>query len=135
MRVHFVLPQLLPYYGMEKAAALLLQALADRGAEVSASVVSGGLPGTVADLDVERLAIGRAKLRLGRSVPALRRRLTSLPSDTLIVASGLWAAAPVAAALVGTDRSYVAWEHSVLPARLRDDRRVAFLFRAVGAPL
>jgi glycosyltransferase involved in cell wall biosynthesis len=135
MRVHFVLPQLLPYYGMEKAAALLLRALADRGHEVSASVVSGGLPPAVADMAVELLMVDRTRLRLGRTVRGLRRCLTSLPEDTVIVACGLWAAAPVAAALVGTGRSYVAWEHSVLPARLRGDRRVAFLFRVVGMPL
>jgi hypothetical protein len=72
MRVHFVLPQLLPYYGMEKAAALLLRALADRGHEVSASVVSGGLPPAVADMAVELLMVDRTRLRLGRTVRGLR---------------------------------------------------------------
>ena len=58
---------------------------------------------------------------------------TSLPVGCRIVASGLWGSAPVGLALIGTGRSYTSWEHSVLPARLALDRRVAALHRLVGA--
>ena len=134
-RVHFVLPQMTPYYGMEKAAALLMTALARHGVHVSATVLSGGVPPVVGDLPIATLDIPRSTARLGRAVPALRRRLTELPERTQIVACGLWAAAPVAAGLLGTGRSYVAWEHSVLPPRLQIDRRVALLLRLVDPPV
>jgi glycosyltransferase involved in cell wall biosynthesis len=133
-RVHFVLPQMTPYYGMEKAAALLMTALAQHGGHVSATVLSGGVPPIAADLPIATLDIPRSPIRLASAVPALRRRLTELPERTPIVACGLWAAAPVAAALLGTGRSYIAWEHSVLPPRLRIDRRVALLLRLVDPP-
>ncbi len=132
-RVHFVLPQMLPFYGMEKAAALLMCALARRGWDVTATVLSGGIPPVVSDLQIEALDIPRSPVRLGRAVPALSRRLKILPTSAVIVASGLWGAVPTATALIGTGRSYIAWEHSVLPPRLHIDKRVALLLRIVDA--
>ena len=129
--VHFVLPQLTPYYGMEKAATLLMTALQREGVDVSATVLSGEVPAAAAALPITTLGRPRRLTRLAEAVPALRRVLCSLPSTTRVVASGLWAAAPVGLALVGTGRSYVSWEHTVLPARLRLDRRVSTLFRVV----
>ncbi len=111
-----------------------MRALARDGCEVSATVLSGGLsPGTAA-MNIDLLNIDRGRSRLARAVPVLRRRLGELPSTTVIVASGLWGAAPVAAALLGTGRSYVSWEHSVLPPRLRIDKRVLLLFRIIDTP-
>lgn len=128
MNIHFVLPQVVPTYGMEKAALELMEALAGFGAAVSSCTLSGPpAPGAGVSLEVEP-----GRFRLPRAVPQLRRHLSSLPPGTHIVASGLWAALPVGCALVGTGRSYLAWEHSVLPVRLQADRRVAGLFRAVG---
>ena len=118
-RVHFVLPQMTPYYGMEKAAALLMAALVERHWDVTATVLSGGIPEVAADLRVDALGIPRSPVRLVRAVPPLRRGLAHLPDDALIVACGLWAAAPVATALLATGRSYIAWEHSVLPLGCR----------------
>jgi glycosyltransferase involved in cell wall biosynthesis len=128
VNIHFVLPQVVPTYGMEKAALELMAALTGIGATVSSCTLSGPpAPGTGVSLEVEP-----GRFRLPRAVPPLRRHLRSLPAGTHIVASGLWAALPVGCALVGTPRSYVAWEHSVLPVRLQSDRRVAGLFRALG---
>ncbi|SBT52709.1 glycosyltransferase [Micromonospora auratinigra] len=136
MRVHFVLPQLEPCYGMERAAVLLLRALAASGVAVSATVLSGGVPADLDDLPVDRLDLGSRITRLVEAVPPLRRRLRSLPADTEIVASGLWAAVPVGAALAGSGRTFVAWEHSLLGERLAYDRRVRVLARSGGlAPL
>ena len=131
MKIHFVLPQLVPFYGMEKAAALLMIGLQASGTAVSATVVSGDVPVQARGLDIEALNIRRSAVRLGTAVPQLRRRLTRLPSDVHIVASGLWASAPVGLALAGTCRSFVSWEHSVLSARLELDRRVRLLSRMV----
>lgn len=129
MNVHFVLPQVVPTYGMEKAALTLMDALTASGCAVSSCTLSGPPAGGSSHLS---LGVAPGALRLPRSARLLRRHLTALPADTHIVASGLWAALPVGCALVGTGRGYVAWEHSVLPARLQADRRVAGLFRAVG---
>ena len=129
MKIHFVLAQLAPFYGMEKAATRLMIGLRESGAAVSATVVSGGVPGQAHGLDIDRLNIGMNALRLGTAVPHLRRRLARLPADAHIVASGLWAAAPVGLALAGTGRSFVSWEHSVLSVRLELDRRVRLLSR------
>jgi glycosyltransferase involved in cell wall biosynthesis len=131
MKIHFVLPQLLPFYGMEKAATLLMIGLQESGATVSATVVSGDIPVQARGLDIDALEIRKSAPRLGIAVSPLRRRLTRLPADVHIVASGLWASAPVGLALVGTGRSYVSWEHSVLSARLKLDRRVKMLSRIV----
>jgi len=133
-RVHFVLPQMTPYYGMEKAAALLMAALVERHWDVTATVLSGGIPRVAAGLRLDALEIPRSPVRLVRAVPPLRRGLAHLPDDALIVACGLWAAAPVATALVATGRSYIAWEHSVLAPRLQIDKRVAVLLRLVDTP-
>jgi glycosyltransferase involved in cell wall biosynthesis len=130
VRIHFVLPQAAPAYGMEKAAFVLMQALAETGCVVSSCTLSG--PPAPALTGSAALEVPPGRLRLPRAVPALRRHLMALPADTHIVASGLWAALPVGCALIGTGREYVAWEHSVLPARLTADRRVAGLFRASG---
>jgi glycosyltransferase involved in cell wall biosynthesis len=132
MRIHFVLPQLMPYYGMEKAASLLMVALADAGCEVTATVISGGTPPHVGGLEVRSLDIPLGALRLARSVPALRCDLEQVPRDATIVASGLWASVPLGVALLGTGRTYLAWEHSVLPARLGIDKRLAALHTALG---
>jgi glycosyltransferase involved in cell wall biosynthesis len=116
---------------MEKAATLLMLGLQEAGADVSATVVSGEIPGRARELDVTALRIRKTGPRLGVAVPHLRRRLARLPADVHIVASGLWASAPVGLALLGTGRSYVSWEHSVLRARLELDRRVRLLSRVV----
>lgn len=129
MRLHFVLPQLEPLYGMELAAALLIRGLQAQGVEVSATVVSRGVPAELADLSVDTLGLGSRITRLMEAVPPLRRRLQNLAPDVQIVASGLWGSVPVGAALAGSGRSYVAWEHSLLPERLRIDRRVRTLAR------
>lgn len=129
MRLHFVLPQLEPLYGMELAAALLMRGLQAHGVEVSASVVSRAVPASLDDLAIDTLSLGSRITRLMEAVPPLRRRLQSLPTDVQIVASGLWGTVPVGAALAGSGRSYIAWEHSLLPARLRIDRRVRMLAR------
>ncbi|MGC5031709.1 glycosyltransferase [Micromonospora sp. DT229] len=129
MRLHFVLPQLDPLYGMELAAALLLRGLHDQGVEVSATVLSGKVPPTLSDLAVDTLGLGTRITRLAEAVPPLRRRLHRLPAEVRIVASGLWGSVPVGTALAGTGRDYVAWEHSLLPERLRIDRRVRTLAR------
>ena len=131
MKIHFVLPQLAPFYGMEKAATLLMTGLQESGAEVSATVVSGDIPAPARGLDIGSLGIERSALRLGIAIPHLRQRLARLPTDVHIVASGLWASAPVGLALVGTGRSFVSWEHSVLRTRLELDRRVKVLSRIV----
>ncbi|MER5453888.1 glycosyltransferase [Micromonospora sp. NPDC002389] len=133
MRLHFVLPQLEPLYGMELAAALLMRGLQDQGVEVSATVVSGPVPTTLGDLAIDTLGLGTRITRLMEAVPPLRRRLPRLPADTQIVASGLWGSVPTGAALTGTGREYVAWEHSLLPERLRIDGRVRMLARAARA--
>ncbi len=104
MRIHFVLPQLTPFYGMEKAAALLMLGLRAAGATVSGTVVSGEVPEQARGMDIDSLRISRSTLRLGRAVPPLRRRLARLPTDAHVVASGLWASAPVGLALAGTRR-------------------------------
>ncbi|MBX7268687.1 glycosyltransferase [Micromonospora sp. Llam7] len=129
MRLHFVLPQLEPLYGMELAAALLMRGLQAHGVEVSATVVSRGVPAELADLTIDTLGLGSRITRLMEAVPPLRRRLQQLAPDVQIVASGLWGSVPVGAALTGSGRSYVAWEHSLLPERLRIDRRVRTLAR------
>jgi glycosyltransferase involved in cell wall biosynthesis len=131
--VHFVLPQLTPYYGMEKAATLLMTGLQRDGVDVSATVLSGEVPAAAAALPITKLGLPRRLTRLAEAVPALRRRLGTLPLGSRVVASGLWAAAPVGLALMGTGRSYVSWEHTVLPARLMLDRRVSALFRVMWA--
>ena len=135
MKIHFVLPQLVPAYGMEKAAVALMDALAAHGCSVSCCTLSG--PVVDAPPSSLNAALGAAPgfSRLLRAVPRLRRHLDSIPPDTHIVASGLWAALPVGCSLAGTGRPYVAWEHSVLPVRLEVDRRVSALFRGVGIPL
>ncbi|MER7442387.1 glycosyltransferase [Micromonospora avicenniae] len=129
MRLHFVLPQLEPFYGMERAAALLMRGLRARGVEVSATVLSREVPAGLDDLAIDSLGLGSRITRLMEAVPPLRRRLQALPSDSTIVASGLWGSVPVGAALTGSGRSFVAWEHSLLPERLRIDRRVRTLAR------
>ena len=129
MRVHFVLPQLEPFYGMERAAVLLMRALVAAGVSVSGSVISGAIPPDAADLDLEPINLGARITRLAEAVPPLRRRLRALPSDVKIVSSGLWATVPVGAALAGSSRGYVAWEHSLLPARLRNYPRIRMLAR------
>jgi glycosyltransferase involved in cell wall biosynthesis len=131
MKIHFVLPQLTPFYGMEKAAALLMLGLRATGATVSATVVSGDVPEQARGMDIDTLRISRSTLRLGRAVPPLRQRLAQLPADVHVVASGLWASAPVGLALAGTGRTFVSWEHSILSARLELDRRVRLLSRVV----
>jgi glycosyltransferase involved in cell wall biosynthesis len=131
MKVHFVLPQLLPFYGMEKAATQLMVGLQKAGAVVSATVVSGDIPAHARGLNIDALGMRKSGLRLGVAVPHLRRRLTCLATDVHIVASGLWASAPVGVALVGTGRSFVSWEHSVLATRLDLDPRVKLLSRIV----
>jgi glycosyltransferase involved in cell wall biosynthesis len=131
--VHFVLPQLTPYYGMEKAATLLMTGLQRDGVDVSATVLSGEVPTAASSVPITSLGLPRRLTRLAEAVPALRRLLCSLPAGCRIVASGLWGSAPVGLALIGTGRSYTSWEHSVLPARLALDRRVAALHRLVGA--
>lgn len=123
-----------PFYGMERAAALLMRALADDGIPVSATVLSGGGPPGIGDVEIDLLNIRRHPLRLAHATPPLRRRLAALPRETTVIASGLWASVPVAAALAGSRRSYVGWEHSVLPARLRIDRRVALLANIIRMP-
>ncbi|MER5332804.1 glycosyltransferase [Micromonospora sp. NPDC002717] len=135
MRLHFVLPQLEPLYGMELAAALLIRGLQAHGVEVSATVLSRGVPAGLEDLSIDTLNLGSRITRLMEAVPPLRRRLQALPADVEIVASGLWGSVPVGAALAGAGRSFVAWEHSLLPERLRIDRRVRTLARItrVGA--
>ncbi|MEU4776909.1 glycosyltransferase [Micromonospora sp. NPDC023633] len=135
MRLHFVLPQLEPFYGMERAAALLMQGLRAQDVEVSATVMSRGIPAGLGDLPIDTLNLGSRITRLMEAVPPLRRRLQGLPADVEIVASGLWGTVPVGAALAGSGRSFVAWEHSLLPERLRIDRRVRTLARVtrVGA--
>ena len=129
MRVHFVLPQLEPFYGMERAAVLLMRSLVAAGVPVSGSVISGAIPPDAADLDLEPINLGTRITRLAEAVPPLRRRLRALPSDVEIVSSGLWATVPVGAALAGSSRGFVAWDHSLLPERLRDDQRVRMLVR------
>ena len=129
MHLHFVLPQLEPLYGMERAAVLLMRGLRAHGVEVSATVLSRAVPPGLDDLEIHHLGVGTRITRLMEAVPPLRRRLPHLPADVEIVASGLWATVPVGAALAGTGRSFVAWEHSVLPERLRIDRRVRTLTR------
>ena len=131
--VHFVLPQLTPYYGMEKAATLLMTGLQRDGVDVSATVLSGEVPTAASSVPITSLGLPRRLTQLAEAVPALRRLLCSLPAGCRIVASGLWGSAPVGLALIGTSRSYTSWEHSVLPARLALDRRVAALHRLVGA--
>jgi glycosyltransferase involved in cell wall biosynthesis len=131
MKIHFVLPQLVPFYGMEKAATQLMIGLQESGAAVSATVMSGDIPVHARALDIEALGIKKSGLRLGVSVPHLRRRLARLPADVHIVASGLWASAPVGLALLGTGRSFISWEHSLLNARLELDRRVKMLSHIV----
>ena len=131
MKIHFVLPQLTPFYGMEKAAALLMLGLQEAGAAVSATLVSGDVPEQARGMDIDSLRISRSTLRLGRAVPPLRQRLARLSADVHVVASGLWASAPVGLALAGTGRTFVSWEHSILSARLRIDRRVRLLSRVV----
>ena len=121
----------MPFYGMEKAATQLMIGLQKSGAIVSATVVSGDVPAQARGLDLDPLGIRKSALRLGTTVPHLRRRLTRLPADVHIVASGLWASAPVGLALVGTGRSFVSWEHSLLRERLQLDRRVKMLSRIV----
>ncbi|MGC5050448.1 glycosyltransferase [Micromonospora sp. DT48] len=131
MRLHFVLPQLEPLYGMEVAAALLMRSLMAQGVEVTATVVSGPVPASLQDLPIDTLGLGTRITRLVEAVPPLRRRLTDLPPEVRIVASGLWGSVPVGAALAGTGRSYIAWEHSLLPERLRTDARVRTLARLI----
>jgi glycosyltransferase involved in cell wall biosynthesis len=135
MRLHFVLPQVEPLYGMERAAVLLMRGLRGQGVEVSATVLSRAVPPGLDDLDIDHLGLGTRITRLVEAVPPLRRRLRALPAGVEVVASGLWGAVPVGAALAGTGRDFVAWEHSLLPARLEIDRRVRALARAsrVGA--
>ncbi len=133
MRIHFVLPQLAPMYGMEKAALATIAALENAGCFVTSSVISGPVPDSLDPHRHVTLGVPRSALRLQRAVLPLRRHLSSLDPATSIVASGLWAAAPVAGALWATRRSYVAWEHSVLPARLKSDQRVARLFKVLSA--
>jgi glycosyltransferase involved in cell wall biosynthesis len=132
MHLHFVLPQLEPYYGMERAAVLVMRGLARHGVDVSATVLSRGIPHGLDDLRIDTLDLGSRLTRLVEAVPPLRRRLRSLPADTEVVASGLWGAVPVGAALAGSSRTFIAWEHSLLPERLRADRRVRILARASG---
>ncbi|MCG5460138.1 glycosyltransferase [Micromonospora sp. NPDC053740] len=132
MRLHFVLPQLEPYYGMERAAVLVMRGLARHGVEVSATVLSRGVPQGLDDLRVDTLDLGSRLTRLVEAVPPLRRRLRSLPPDVEVVASGLWGSVPVGAALAGSSRTFIAWEHSLLPERMRADRRVRMLARASG---
>ncbi|RUL93141.1 glycosyltransferase [Verrucosispora sp. FIM060022] len=129
MRVHFVLAQLEPLYGMERAAVLLMRALQEQGVEVSATVLSRSIPPGLDDLTVDTLGLGTRITRLLEAVPPLRRRLRNLPADVRIVASGLWASLPAGAALAGSGRRFVGWEHSLLPERLRFDRRVRTLAR------
>lgn len=129
MHLHFVLPQLEPLYGMELAAVVLMQNLREHGVEISATVLSRGVPAGLKGIEVVRLDAGDRITRLVETVPALRRRLRALPAATEIVASGLWGSVPVSAALSGSGRSFVAWEHSLLPERLRIDRRVRALAR------
>lgn len=129
MRLHFVLPQLEPCYGMERAAILLMRSLRASRVDVSATVLSRGVPPGLDDLAVERLGVSSRVTRLVEAVAPLRRRLRALPADTVVVSSGLWATVPVGAALAGSGRDFVAWEHSVLPARLAVDRRVRVLTR------
>jgi glycosyltransferase involved in cell wall biosynthesis len=131
MKIHFVLPQLVPFYGMEKAASQLMIGLQESGAAVSATVMSGDIPVHARGLDIAALGIKKSGLRLGVSVPHLRRQLTRLPADGNIIASGLWASAPVGLALLGTGRSFVSWEHSFLSARVELDSRVKTLSRMV----
>ncbi|WP_433347938.1 glycosyltransferase [Micromonospora sp. CA-111912] len=133
MRLHFVLPQLEPLYGMERAAVLLMRGLRAQGVEVTATVLSRAVPAGLDDLAVDHLGLGTRITRLVEAVPPLRRRLRALPADVQVVASGLWGAVPVGAALAGTGRDFVAWEHSLLPARLDIDRRVRALARASRA--
>ena len=135
MRVHFVLPQLEPLFGMELAAALLMRELQAQGVEVSATVLSRSVPPALADLAIDTLGLAPRITRLMEAVPPLRHRLRKLPADVRIVASGLWGSVPVGAALAGSGRGFVAWEHSVLPERLRFDGRVRTLARVarVGA--
>lgn len=131
-----MIPQLVPFYGMEKAATQLMIGLQKSGAVVSATVVSGDIPVQARMLDIDALGIRKSAPRLGIAVPHLRQRLTRLPAYVHIVASGLWASAPVGLALVGTGRSFVSWEHSVLRTRLQLDSRVKMLSRIVhGLPV
>ncbi|WP_197087906.1 glycosyltransferase [Micromonospora sp. HK10] len=133
MRLHFVLPQLEPCYGMERVAVLLMRSLRASGVAVSATVLSRGIPPDLDDLAVDRLAVSSRISRLVEAVPPLRRRLRALPAETVIVSSGLWATVPVGAALAGSGRDFIAWEHSLLPARLAADRRVRVLARIARA--
>ena len=97
---------------------------------MSATVVSGEIPRRARRVGRRRLGdppkrgrgwAWRSALCAGGS-PAC-------PRTSSIVASGLWAAAPVGLALVGTGRSFVSWEHSVLRARVERDLRVRQLSR------
>lgn len=134
MRLHFVLPQLEPCYGMERAAVAVMRGLRASQVPVSATVLSRGVPPGLDDLAIEHLGVSGRITRLVEAVPPLRRRLRALPADTVVVASGLWATVPVGAALAGTDRDFVAWEHSLLPQRLAVDRRVRALARIARTP-
>lgn len=129
MRLHFVLPQLEPCYGMERTAVLLMRGLRAHGVTVSATVLSRDVPPDLDDLEIDRLDMSSRLTRLVEAVPSLRRRLRALPADMEIVSSGLWATVPVGAALAGSSRDFVAWEHSLLPERLRADPRVRLLAR------
>ena len=57
MKIHFVLPQLMPFYGMEKAATQLMIGLQKSGAAVSGTVVSGDIPMPARGLDIDGLGI------------------------------------------------------------------------------
>ncbi|SCF40799.1 Glycosyltransferase involved in cell wall bisynthesis [Micromonospora purpureochromogenes] len=129
MRLHFVLPQLEPLYGMERAAVLLMRGLRAHGVAVSATVLSRAIPPGLDDLDIDHLGVGTRITRLVEAVAPLRRRIRALPPDVEVVSSGLWGTVPVGAALAGSGRSFLAWEHSLLPERLRIDRRVRTLAR------
>jgi glycosyltransferase involved in cell wall biosynthesis len=120
-----VLAQLEPRSGMEVAAVRLLDVL--QGRRPTVILFSGAIPAEARELDVRAMGLPRTNRRLIFATLRLRRILRGLPTDSTIVAVGLWAAIPTLLAARG--HRVIVWEHSLLGDRVRHDRRVRLLQR------
>jgi glycosyltransferase involved in cell wall biosynthesis len=116
----FIADRLEPRLGMEKALLALLEVL-NSEYEIHL-VVLAGPPSRVPVTHVTWLGCDSGVGGRLRALPALRRLAAS--AGSFPVGVGIWATATYLIATVGLGARVLLWEHSVLPWRLRHERRI-----------
>jgi glycosyltransferase involved in cell wall biosynthesis len=128
--VTFVVPQLTPLMGMERAAVEAIRALASTQ-RVQVVVLFGEPAAELADeqVEVRYLNLPRRPYRMALAARSLSRMGSDFAG--VVVGVGMWGALP---ALAGVrDKRIVVWEHSLLPARRKHDRKVRMLMPFIKA--